>query len=246
MESYHDESYEAGLHYTTDGGKTWTKKPLYGNYGTWEEVRCIFYDPSSLKDGKSQTIYAVVNIIVKDENGNSVNKGGLYRSLDAGANWEKVPNEGYTQGETYSATWDVGEEFYKQLKADNGKTINNNYQAGPFTYTMNSWYDYTLGTPFANGSSYQTTITDLSNSKTGYIRSDGNKMIIDKPDTTLYTHAVVTFTAPVTGTYSFVPLAISGSNWVTAEGSFYVQDFHVILKKGEETLYEASTGRWKS
>lgn len=85
MEGYRDEEYEAGLHYSTDGGQTWTKKKLYGDRGTLEEVRCIFYDPNSLNEGKSQTIYAVVNIVE-----NNVNIGGLYRSTNAGETWDKV------------------------------------------------------------------------------------------------------------------------------------------------------------
>ena len=85
MQGYRDEEYEAGLHYSTDGGQTWTKKKLYGERGVLEEVRCVFYDPNSLNAGKSQTIYAVVNIIE-----NNANVGGLYRSTDAGETWAKV------------------------------------------------------------------------------------------------------------------------------------------------------------
>ncbi|MBQ5321374.1 MAG: hypothetical protein J6K88_04900, partial [Oscillospiraceae bacterium] len=249
LESYRDESYKAGLHYTTDGGKTWNKKMLYGPYGTKEEVRCVFYDPSSVKDGKSQTIYAVANIM-----DNGVNVGGLYRSTDAGANWAKIPAEGLAEVESYSASWDVSTEFYNQMKADAeaGKTPQDEYVAGPFKFTMSSWYGYDLSTPVLSGSAYQTTITDSDYGATGYFKADSSKLIINKPITTSRpstsqsTTAYITFTAPVTGRYSFVPQNVSGSNWVTTSYKMSGGSIQLYLTKNGETVKQTGFGSFMS
>lgn len=130
-----------GLWRSTDSGRSWSKVASFPHdglpapterWGSNAGVSFVLFDPSSAKNGKSQTIYAAV----ADAEGQ-----GLYRSTDGGESWAKVP--GGPGAGLMPAKGDISDDGRLVIAYSNGMGPNGVTHGAVWRLAGGQWADIT-------------------------------------------------------------------------------------------------------